>query len=182
MPGPFVREVYDDDLFDDYDCVIGVNSCPHRFKTHWACCVDRQCIEPIINGTSEHRPFVGVVTNKAWGEKARQKGYNVVHPAPYYGVGVPKGSPSDRCGYTAVSSVWFALSQASGGPVHVFGMDYAVGKCDFNNFKGDHSVNRFKKESEWLRKYWQPHIQVFGRIEPSILDYIRGARDEFPLS
>jgi hypothetical protein len=179
-PGPFLDDVWEDDMFDAFDLVIGVNTTAHNFRTHWMAGVDKQCIEPMIAGQTLHRPFNGLITNHGWAPKAQKAGFKTVFPEPYFGINVPKGAPSDRCGYTSPNAIWFARKQAQGGLVEVFGMDFAVGKLGHKGESGDHSAGRWKKESGWLRCYWQPTIVVSGRIDPRILAYIRSDREDYP--
>lgn len=184
VPGPSLVEFWSDAKFDEYECVVAVNGAAHLFRCHWMCGVDKGLVKASLDGV-KRRPLLGFVTNRAWCAGAAAIGLEGVQPDPYYGRNMPKGlsiprthSP-DRCGYTCVSALWYALKMSDGAPLDIYGFDFAIHIDDVDGTKGDHSAGRFKIEAAWLRGWWRSDIRVFGRAKRELLEFLRRERSDW---
>lgn len=183
-PGPSLPEFWKEEKFEQYDLVVAVNGVARMFRCHWTCGTDKLIAE-LIDGKTGLRPACGFVTNKRNGAAALANGFAVVNPDPYYGVNMPRGlaipreNCPDRCGYTMPNALWFALREAQGGQVDVYGMDFAVNRDDCDGTKGAHTAVRFRIEAAWLRGWWKPSIRVFSTAKPGLLAYLRRERSDW---
>lgn len=182
-PGPSLPERWGEaphGRFAEYPLVIAVNTSIWHYRAHWLVAVDGHIFKKLWTLPGSSWPLIGCVTNDSRAREAGKRNLKTMHP-PLHGKGwarnnlgitAPRGSV--QCAYTMPSALWFALQQARGGSVDIYGMDYARVPNDFAGAKGDHSLSRWQREAGWLRAIWQPNITVYGRLSASVLAYLRG--------
>lgn len=178
-PGPSLPLEWSDELFDEFECVVGVNTATHRFNVHWGFGVDAQVMRPILD-KKVRQPLVGMVTNNGWGNSLYGRGLSTRHPDMYAGRRCPQ-KPQEilgkaQCLWTMPNALLFALDQAGSGKVHIYGWD-ASPTPDFTRADGQHDPGRWIEEAIWLRSIWQPTIIAHGRASDQLRSFVSGSSD-----
>jgi len=184
-PGPSLREVYCDDMFEEFEAVIAVNTAGWLFFHHWLAFLDRHVWTPVREKRlNVHLPLVGILSNNAFCDEAAPMGWKAEPMPSYYGVGVSEEAKRltsrEKMPFTMPNALEFALKRFPQARVTVFGMDYAVNQPCAGNVKGDRSVKRFSDEAIWLRSVWnEARIEVEGRASQALLDYLCRRRESW---
>ena len=176
-PGPSLPDYWCDELGEEYDDVVAVNSAAHVFTCDYIATVDNHIVAPILH---EHRhvPLKGFISHQTW-----LKQFKVLYPnhemillGPYHGTDVSpemeKRMNSDKCGYTMPNALYFCATRVDYGDIHIFGFDAAMNQPDVVNGPGDRRWLRWYNELRWLKAYWHPAIKVFSTIDPEILVWL----------
>lgn len=188
-PGPSLPRFWDDGLFDDYDCVIGINTAGHKYLVHWVAGADAHIIKPILDKRVPI-PLCGLVTNPTYGVLAAKRHYLKWIPQPLcqkeyvsesHSV-ASKALKSVICAYTMPNALSVAIRQAAGGPVDVYGFD-CTHTVDFSGQTGDHTRQRWRIELTWLRSVWKPEqITIYGEASQAVRDYVESKSDKNPFA
>lgn len=178
LPGPSLREMWREDLFPAFAEVIAVNDAAWLFAHHWIVGSDRHILQPVLDG-EQRRPLAGALTNGAWGPRFEAIGLRWRRPATMVDQGpLGKGHTS----YSMVAAVWAALEFAgSGGHVHLYGYDAAIGPSVTGIDKAaSHRNARWREEAKKLAVIWDRNrITVHGRVAPGILAFVEGRQREW---
>ena len=166
-PGPTLPSTWCDDFFPEFDLVVGVNTAAHHYRTHYLVGKDPHVLRPVFD-KKVPRPLCGLVTARAWMAKTALLGMKW-HPFPLNRVRCLAAAPyvckavnSDVCGYSFPNALQFAYDYGAKS-IDVHGFDQARQPLDFSGQKGDHSENRWLKETLWLRVLWASWIVNHGR-------------------
>lgn len=182
--GPSLPEVWSNERFDEYQIVVAVNTAAWRYKCHWLCASDAHVFAPLWGG-SHPLPLLGVIANEPRGKEAKLRGLRTIPlrlQGPEWLKGTGRRPPNSvQCGFTMPNALAWCLSQTTG-MIDIFGCDFSTALLDFAGQKGNHDAVRWQRESAWLRVIWEPErIRVFGRLAPSVLDYLSRRTDTFRL-
>lgn len=175
-PGPSLKRLWNEDLFEEYHEVVAVNSAGHLYRSHWVAGVDRHIILPFIERKLP-LPKLGFLTHKSWIMQLKKiEGMTFHLCGPYFGDDIRKEMEremkTNRCGYTMPNALWFCRSRYHDCAIHIYGFDCAIGQPDAGNTTGDRKWLRFDNELKWLKEYWHPDIIVNSDIPPEILKWL----------
>jgi hypothetical protein len=182
-PGPSLGILWNEDLFQDYDEVVAVNSAGHIYRHHWICGVDRHIILPFLEEKLE-LPIRGFLTHKSWIQNIRKKlpDKECALPGPYCGDYIRpemvREMKTNRCGYTMPNAVWFCRDNYPDSNIHVYGFDCAIGAPDIGKTHGDRKWLRFDRELKWLKEYWHEDFLVNSNLPMSILKWLNDGNTE----
>lgn len=172
-PGPSLPRVYCDDLFWDFDLVVGINTTAHKYRCHHLFCSDRHIVTPITEGRVKP-PLISVITNKGLSLacfRAKVKADLITRLK-----GAP---PRPVCAYTMPNALKWCLER---GDVEIFGMDFSQSKRDFSGQKGVHDQKRWREEAAWLKQVWDAKkiLAVHGDLSQERREWFEGKRDQWP--
>lgn len=172
-PGPSLPTLWHDDLFFDFELVVGINTVGHRYRTHYSFGTDIHIVKKFLDKQCA-MPDVAVVTGPRMAQTCALK------KVPVRRIVKIKGDREGIvCPYTMPNALMFCLANVE--RVEVFGMDWSDTRNDFAGQKGDHTFHRWTREADWLKKVWKDErITVRGLISKDKLDYIAGRAQKFP--
>lgn len=175
-----------DEFFNEYEQVIAVNTSGWRYIHHWLCGFDPHIFLPVFERRDGYKlPLIGVKASAPYATKATALGWRgELFPMQARVNCTPEQQAragTERCIYTFPNTLHFAMTRWSG-PVHIYGMDYALGLKDFVGVKGDRGLKRFRHEAAWVREFWnESRITIFGKAADNkpLLEYLAGRADKW---
>jgi hypothetical protein len=184
-PGPSIRETWSDAKFPEYDLVVAVNTAGWFYKCHWLAFADKGVGTPIFEG-ERPKPISGVlVASTAHIVRANRCGIGTraLRCETRPGVHEPSLRGCHTCGFTMPNALKFALDACEKWDdrnVDIYGMDWSQTNGVAVLASDDHSLKRWRREATWLRYFWQPRIQVFGRCSRGLLWYVAKRVGDYP--
>lgn len=174
VPGPSLPTVWHDDLFDDFENVVGVNTTAHKYRVHWAIFSDRHIAMPWIEKKIA-QPVIGIITNAGIQQRLRRAGIKAQLLTRVF----IDGMKQETCAFTMPNALHFCYQL---GDIEIFGMDFSNDLKDFSGQRGSHKDERWKREAVWLRRVWNNDKikAVHGRIAKDRLEWLQGKRKDWP--
>jgi hypothetical protein len=177
--GPSLPDMWSEDMREDYDIVIGVNTAAWVYPVDIWCVLDPAVVTlglPKIeeNGLKVPETFATHSHFKKIPEGAKHL------DLPWYNKGnkhLPEGLLREHgikaCNFTFPNALYVASLLSNGGYVDVYGMDMTT-ESDFQKKWGDRSGGRWKRELPWVIAAWKPHWRIYGKASHIIREVLYG--------
>lgn len=153
--GPSLSEYFDQIRAGDYDLTIGINEASWKFPVDIAACLDQR--------TFDLWPFKFYPKQALTSRAIRRPPGVELIPLPEL-----KNAEGESCRYTFPLALKGADELAAGGQADIYGFDASLSTV------GNHSLNRWKIELEWVRLVWDRPWRVFGRAPAALLEWLAG--------